>query len=136
MSRFIDCGELIFANGYGFDLPYLLRRMQQGILKDGILSTGLSTNFETVKNRRWSPKVEIKEIKGDFTIYKMMLDSFINFPNKIGASFIIYSCKISSMEGFPKEIGDNLYIIKSVIPATDEELRKICNIKGEIIREI
>lgn len=136
MSRFIDCGELIFTDGSGFSLPYYLRRIQQGLLKDGVLSTGLSTNFDEVKNRRWSPIVEIKEIKGDFTIYKMMLDSFINFPNKIGASFIINSCKISSMEGFPKEIGDNLYITKSVIPATDEELRKICNIKGEIIREI
>lgn len=136
MSRFIDCGELSWTDGSGFSLPYYLRRIQQGLLKDGVLSTGLSTNFDEVKNRRWSPMVEIKEIKGDFTIYKMILDSFINFPNKIGASFIINSCKISSMEGFPKEIGDNLYITKSVIPATDEELRKICNIKGEIIREI
>ena len=61
------------------------------------------------------------------------LKSLVGAPKKIGESFYCYKCKsLKSLEGAPKKVGKHFNCSGCAIKFTEEDIRKISNVKGEI----
>jgi len=74
-----------------------------------------------------------KEVGGDFSCHSNSLTSLEGAPMEVGGNFYCYNKSLTSLEGVPKEIGGNLWIsFAKGIHFTEEEIRKVSNIKGKV----
>ena len=74
-----------------------------------------------------------EKVGGDFSCDNNSLTSLKGAPEKVGGNFSCPYNPLTSLEGLPKEIGGNLWIsFAKGIYFTEEEIRKVSNIKGRI----
>ena len=72
-------------------------------------------------------------VKGDFYCPYNSLTSLEGAPKEVGGYFFCSYNSLTSLEGLPKEIGEDLYIsFAKGIYFTEEEIRKVSNIKGRV----
>lgn len=61
------------------------------------------------------------------------LISLVGSPNYIGRHFYCSECtKLTSLEGAPKEVGGNFIFTDNGITVTEEEIRAVCNVGGNV----
>ena len=75
-----------------------------------------------------------KEIGGTFDCsYCDSLKSLEGAPKEVGGNFDCSGCKsLISLEGAPKEIGRGFYCYKCKVKFTEDDVKKISNVKGGI----
>jgi len=74
-----------------------------------------------------------KEVGGSFLCPYNSLTSLEGAPKEVGGYFFCSYNSLTSLEGLPKEIGEDLYIsFAKGIYFTEEEIRKVSNIKGRV----
>ena len=90
-------------------------------------------SFYCHNNSLTSLKGSPEKVGGDFSCYNNSLTSLEGAPEKVGGNFFCHNNSLTSLEGAPKEIGGNLYIsFAKGIYFTEEEIRKVSNIKGKV----
>ena len=75
-----------------------------------------------------------KEVGGDFNcIYCNSLESLKGAPKKVGEDFSCINCEsLKSLEGAPKEVGGDFSCYGCASKFTEDDVRKISIVKGEI----
>jgi len=74
-----------------------------------------------------------KKVGGNFYCPYNSFTSLEGAPEKVGGNFFCHDNKLTSLEGLPKEIGRILWIsFAKGIHFTEEEIRKVSNIKGKV----
>ena len=62
------------------------------------------------------------------------LESLDGAPEKVGGDFECHNCiSLTSLEGVPKEVGRDFYCHKCKVKFTEDDVKKISNVKGKII---
>ena len=111
-------------------------------------------SFYCMNNKLTSLEGAPKKVGGLFNCASNELTSLKGAPNEVGGGFIcadneltslegapkkvvgVFNCNINnltSLEGAPKEIGDDFYCIKNNVKFTENDVRKVSNVDGEII---
>lgn len=90
-----------------------------------------------------------EHIKGDFEALWLPITNCIGGPKYVGGDLYLYDTEINSLEGFPKEVHGNVFLgntpLGSILFPTNggqtskahalyDEIRKICNIYGDIYK--
>ena len=88
------------------------------------------SNCQSLKSLKGAPE----KVEGTFYCSNCdSLKSLEGAPKKIGESFYCYKCKsLKSLEGAPKKVGKHFNCSGCAIKFTEEDVRKISNVKGEI----
>ena len=74
-----------------------------------------------------------EKVGGSFLCPYNSLTSLEGAPKEVGGYFFCHNNSLTSLEGAPKEIGGNLWIsFAKGIYFTEEEIRKVSNIKGRV----
>ena len=92
-----------------------------------------------------------EHINSDFEALWLPITNCIGGPKYVGGDLYLYDTEINSLEGFPKEVRGNVYLgntpLGSILFPTNggqtskahalyDEIRKICNIYGDIYKTI
>ena len=74
-------------------------------------------------------------INGYFDIgYNGNLISLKNCPNEVESFFACNrNPQLDSLEGCPKEVGKNFYCYSCKIKFTEEEVKSLCKVKGDVV---
>ena len=70
-------------------------------------------------------------VSGDFTFEDNKLTSLEGAPQKVGGSFSCAGNKLTSLEGGPKEVPGYFFCYDNPGNFTEEDVRKVCNVKGK-----
>ena len=75
-----------------------------------------------------------KEVGGDFRCNSCAsLQSLEGAPKKVGGDFSCEDCtSLTSLEGAPKEVGGDFYCRNCKVKFTEENVKKVSNVKGTI----
>jgi len=73
-----------------------------------------------------------KYVGGDFSCNNNQLESLEGAPGYVGGEFFCYGNQLISLEGAPKYVGKNFYIYNNRKKFTEEEVRKVVEVKGEV----
>jgi len=60
------------------------------------------------------------------------LTSLKDGPEKVGGDFVCSSNNLTSLKGAPKEVGGSFKCSSNKIKFTEEDVRKVSKVKGEI----
>ncbi len=71
-------------------------------------------------------------VKGNFIISNNKLTSLKGSPMVVTKGFYCYKNNLSSLEGCPYEVGGDFLCTHNSIEFTEEDVRAVCNVKGEI----
>lgn len=77
-----------------------------------------------------------REVGGNFNALDCDLDSLIGAPDYVGGNFNVSRNKISSLDGFPKEIAGWVSMGDNEVEFTEEEIRKVSDIKGKVLTKV
>ena len=89
--------------------------------------------FDCSDNQLTSLKGVPKEVGRDFTCSDNRLTSLEGAPEKVGGDFACFNCiDLISLKGAPKKVGGDFYCKRGSIQFTKEDVKKVCNVKGEI----
>ena len=111
------------------DLSDLYLKKLPDFLEDVIVKGDFSCHNNSLTSLEGSPE----KVGGDFSCDNNSLTSLKGAPEKVGGNFSCPYNPLTSLEGLPKEIGGNLWIsFAKGIYFTEEEIRKVSNIKGRI----
>ena len=88
-------------------------------------------NCNSLKSLKGAPK----EVGGNFYGYSCKsLESLEGAPEKVGGNFECWANKsLESLEGAPKEIGGNFYCYGCKVEFTENDVKKVSNVKRIII---
>ena len=65
--------------------------------------------------------------------FQAKLASLKGAPEKVGGDFACFNCiNLISLKGAPKKVGGDFYCKRGSIQFTKEDVKKVCNVKGEI----
>jgi len=81
--------------------------------------------IKTLKN---SPKI----VYGNFYCQNIGLESLEGAPEFVNGEFNCSHNKLTSLEGIPKTVGGDLYIRNNPVKFTEEQIRAVCNVKGDV----
>ena len=81
--------------------------------------------IKTLKN---SPKI----VYGNFYCQNIGLESLEGGPEFVNGEFNCSYNKLTSLEGIPKTIGGDLYITNNPVKFTKEQIKSVCNVKGDV----
>ena len=75
-----------------------------------------------------------KEVQEDFECSKnKLLNSLKGSPKKIGGDFTVtYNKNILNLDGCPEEVGGNFTFYSLDFNFTEEQVRAVCDVKGEV----
>ena len=75
-------------------------------------------------------------VKGDFYCFGCKsLKSLQGAPKKVDGGFYCYNCaSLTSLEGAPEKVGGRFYCRKCKIQFTEDDVKKVSKVKGEIIQ--
>ena len=76
-----------------------------------------------------------KFVGGDFECYYNKLTSLEGAPKYVGGGFSCYNNNLTSLEGAPKYIGGNFECSDNPKHFTEEEVRKLIDVRGEVYCE-
>jgi hypothetical protein len=120
MSKVIK-GNVYIGDLSLFELP--------DFLKDVVVEGNFCCDCNSLTTLEGAPK----EVGGYFYCNNNPLTSLEGAPEKVGGEFYCQRNSLTTLEGLPKEIGRSMYIsFAPGISFTEEEIRKISNIKGFI----
>ena len=71
-------------------------------------------------------------VTGGFYCYDNQLTSLKGCPEKVCGSFYCPRNQLTSLEGSPKEVGGDFSCYNNPGKFTEEDVRKVCNVKREI----
>lgn len=125
MERFISCGVLESQKGTGLILPWFLK------IKNGIMKGDFRV-VEYVKDGKLNFPVEIKKVVGHFKCHDQNLTSLEGCPEIVVYDFDCSGNKLTSLEGCPKEVGWSFYIYDNTKKFTEEEVRAVCKVSGNV----
>ena len=110
-----------------------LRSLHLEKLPDFLEDVIVKGDFYCPYNSLTSLKGAPKKVGGDFYCHNNSLTSLEGAPKEVGGYFFCSYNSLTSLEGLPKEIGEDLYIsFAKGIYFTEEEIRKVSNIKGRV----
>ena len=89
-------------------------------------------NFDCGFNRLTSLKGAPIEVMYSFYCDHNQLTSLKGTPKKIGMHFGCNNNKLTTLEGVTKEVGGDFYWSENTTKFTETDVRKVCNVKGEI----
>ena len=77
---------------------------------------------------------KIKKVNGYFNCSWLYLSSLteLPIPNYIMGDFDCYGNKLTSLQGAPEEVGGNFSCYNNPTQFTQEDVRRVCDVKGEI----
>ena len=75
--------------------------------------------------------IEFRSSK-DFDVDDCGIDSLERFPLLVAGYFSCQMNKITSLEGFPIKIDTNAYVMGNEKDFTEQEIRQVCNVVGEV----
>ena len=81
-----------------------------------------------IKTLENSPKI----VYGNFFCQNIELESFKGAPEFINGEFNCSNNKLTSLEGIPKTVGGDFYIRNNTVKFTKEQIRAVCNVKGNV----
>ena len=93
----------------------------------------ITVSFDCNNNALVSLSGLPKEIGGYFTCKHNLLTSLKGCPERIEGNFLCDNNKLTSLEGIPKEVGGSFSCTGNKKEFTEEEIRKVCDVKGDII---
>jgi hypothetical protein len=73
-----------------------------------------------------------KEVGGYFNCSGNRITSLKGGPKEVGRDFYCYSNKLTSLEGAPKEVGGDFYCRPNPRKFTEEEVRAVSNVGGNV----
>ncbi len=76
--------------------------------------------------------IKFKKIEGSFDVSSNNLTSLKNCPESIGINFYCNDNELTSLEGCPKTVGMYLVCTSNSKQFTEEEVEKVCDVKGQI----
>ena len=112
---------------------------------DEFISESFFSNMnvgEEAKIRAWLDKMNIKnytinkdgvDVKGNVEISNRNLVEIPIKFNKVGGDFYCDNNKLTSLEGAPEKVGGSFYCYNNKAQFTEEDVRKVSNVKGEIV---
>ena len=71
-------------------------------------------------------------VKGYFSCYNNQLTSLEGSPAEVGGDFSCSYNQLTSLEGAPTEVGGDFYCKNNKVKFTEEDVRKVCNVKGRV----
>ena len=77
-------------------------------------------------------KIKILEVKVNLDLSNNYITSLKGLPKTIRGNLYLSENKITSLKGLPKTIGGNLNLGDNPGKFTEEQVRSICNVKGNI----
>lgn len=89
-------------------------------------------NFNCYHNHLTSLKGAPKKVGGNFICSWNNLTSLKGAPETVGGGFNCGSNQLTSLEGAPKKVGDFVCSYNK-IQFTEEDVRKVCDVKGSIL---
>ena len=90
-------------------------------------------NFDCSSNKLTSLKGCPKEVSGFFNCSYNRLISLEGGPVRVGNSFYCFKNNLVSLEGAPKEVRGTLYCRKNTTNFTEEDVKVVSKVRGEII---
>ena len=85
-------------------------------------------SFNKLTSLQGAPKYVGKEFWCSYNY----LTSLEGSPEYVGSIFWCHNNKLTSLQGAPKEVGGVFYCINNPTTFTKEDVRKVCDVKGEI----
>ena len=73
-----------------------------------------------------------KYVGGSFYCHFNNLTSLQGAPKYVGGYFSCHNNKLTSLQGVPKHVDGNFYCHNNIKKFTEEEVRAVCNAKGNI----
>ncbi len=61
------------------------------------------------------------------------LTSLEGSPKEVGGDFTCYNNQLESLEGAPERVGGEFHCYNNSIEFTEEDIRSICNVEGEVV---
>ncbi len=90
-------------------------------------------NFYCEGNELTSLKGCPSEVGGNFRCDDNNdLTSLEGCPKKVGGDFDCSRDKLTSLKGCPSEVGGDFDCSNNKVKFTEEDVRKVCNVKGDI----
>lgn len=93
----------------------------------------LSGSFDCVYNRITSLEGAPRKVGGQFKCYGNYLSTLEGAPDEVGRDFNCHYNKLTSLEGAPREVGRNFDCSNNEREFSEEDVRGVSNVKGEII---
>ena len=91
----------------------------------------VNDSFDCSENKLTSLRGCPKEVGGDFICSRNNLTSLEGAPKEVGGFDCSFN-KLTSLRGVPKEVGGDFYCSNNKVQFTEEDVRKVCNVKGKI----
>jgi hypothetical protein len=89
-------------------------------------------DFDCTYNQLASLEGAPREAGGVFDCAYNQLSSLKGAPEKVGGDFDCSGNKLTSLEGAPKEVGGNFYCFGNSVEFTEEDVRAVCNLWGDV----
>ena len=90
-------------------------------------------DFDCNHNNLTSLEGAPKRVRRSFNCDHNKLTSLEGAPKEIGRSFYCSCNQLTTLEGAPKEVGGDFDCSGNSVQFTEKEVRRVCNVKGEII---
>ena len=81
---------------------------------------------------KWGLEKPIKFWNGNFNCSYNQLTSLEGAPSEVGGYFWCSYNQLTTLEGAPKEVSGDFTCYNNKKQFTEEEVRAVCNVKGEI----
>jgi hypothetical protein len=89
-------------------------------------------DFVCEMNQLTSLKNSPKYVSNDFLCNDNMITSLVGAPTNVVGRFDCSNNNLTSLEGAPKTVGDNFFCGFNDVKFTEEQVRAVCNVKGDI----
>ena len=90
-------------------------------------------DFDCSDNNLTSLEEATQKVGGYFRCANNNLTSLEGAPQKVGGNFYCHNNNLTSLEGAPQKVGGNFNCKNNKTKFKVKDVRKVCNVKGEII---
>ena len=89
--------------------------------------------FDCSDNNLTSLEGSPENVGGYFSCSDNNLTSLEGSPEEVGRGFYCYKNQLTSLKGAPIEVGSHFYCNDNKVKFTEEDVREVSNVKGEIL---
>jgi hypothetical protein len=100
------------------------------LLPDGSYDVDVDVNLSSQHLKKLPYKFH--NVTGNFYCHSNQLTSLEGAPKSVGGDFSCSSNQLTSLEGAPKSVGGNFSCRSNKKKFTEDDVRKVCKVKGEI----
>ena len=109
-----------------------LSEMELTVLPDILKNVTVNGDFVCELNQLTSLKNSPKYVSNDFLCNDNMITSLKGAPSSVGGSFYCSWNNLTSLEGAPKTVDKDFSCGFNDGKFTEEQVRAVCNVKGDI----